>query len=104
MFCTPALVTATGDFSGKYPRDVEELLEPKSNPRRPGAAQVWEVPTGRPITPALEHEGVVQRASFSPDGPFLLTTCVSRVLKTVATSYRQYGRSGATATSAALPS
>jgi WD40 repeat protein/serine/threonine protein kinase/Tfp pilus assembly protein PilF len=68
------LVSATGDFSGW---DLD-LWEPKSDPRRPGEAQVWDVATGRAITAPIHHEGVVQRASFSPDGRFILTTCVSR--------------------------
>jgi WD40 repeat protein len=69
------LVSATGDFSGHL---LLDLLAPQSDPRRLGEAQVWDVETGRPITTPIRHEGVVQRASFSPDGRFLLTTCVSR--------------------------
>jgi WD40 repeat protein len=73
------LVTATGDVADSDPdRAEEDLLEPKSDPRRLGEAQVWEVAAGRPLTPPIRHEGVVQRASFSPDGRFILTTCVSR--------------------------
>src|SRR5262249_13024181 len=68
------LVTATGDFSGWN----FVLLEPKSDPGRLGEARVWDAATGRPITAPIRHEGVVQRASFSPDGRFLLTTCDSR--------------------------
>src|SRR5262249_48889267 len=68
------LVSASGDFSG-WDRD---LWEPKSDPTRLGEARVWDVATGRPITAPIRHEGVVQRASFSPDGRFILTTCVSR--------------------------
>jgi WD40 repeat protein/tetratricopeptide (TPR) repeat protein len=68
------LVTASGDLSA----DLNDLYEPSSDPGRPGEARVWEAATGRPVTPPMHHEGVVQRASFSPDGRFLLTTCVSR--------------------------
>src|SRR5262249_23706511 len=57
------LVSATGDFTGWN----FALLEPKSDPGRLGEAQVWDVATGRPITAPIRHEGVVQRASFSPD-------------------------------------
>jgi WD40 repeat protein len=68
------LVTAAGDFS-----DVRDLLEPpRSNPVRLGEVRVWEVATGRPVTPLIHHEEVVLRASFSPDGRFILTTCVGR--------------------------
>jgi WD40 repeat protein/serine/threonine protein kinase/Tfp pilus assembly protein PilF len=72
------LVTAAGDFSGGYGNDVADLLAPTSDPRKLGEARVWEVATGRPITPPLQHEGVVQRASFSRDERLILTTCVSR--------------------------
>src|SRR5262249_16392036 len=59
--------------------EVRDLLgPPRSNPVRLGEVGVWEVATGRPVTPLIHHEGVVQRASFSPDGRFILTTCVSR--------------------------
>jgi WD40 repeat protein/serine/threonine protein kinase len=68
------LVSATGDFSGS-PLD---FIAPQSDPRRPGEARVWDVATGRPVTAPIRHEGVVPRASFSPDGRFLLTTCVRR--------------------------
>jgi tetratricopeptide (TPR) repeat protein len=69
------LVSATGDFSGT---PFLDLLAPQSDPGRLGEARVWDVATGRPITAPIRHEGVVLRASFSPDGRFLLTTCVSR--------------------------
>src|SRR5262249_40630554 len=74
------LVTATGDFSSDVgPRNLpRELLNPQSNPERPGEARVWEAATGQPVTPRMHHEGVVRRASFRPDGRFILTTCVSR--------------------------
>src|SRR5262249_28544846 len=72
------LVTATGDFSdGEFSR-FGDVIEPQSDTRRAGAAQVWEAETGRPITPPIPHEGLVQRASFSPDGRWILTTCVGR--------------------------
>jgi WD40 repeat protein/tetratricopeptide (TPR) repeat protein len=72
------LVTATGDLSGRNLADAVDLLWPKSDASRPGEALVWEVATGRPLTEPMHHEGVVQRASFSPDGRFLLTTSVCR--------------------------
>jgi WD40 repeat protein/serine/threonine protein kinase len=68
------LVTASGDFS----TDWDGFYHPGSNPARSGEAQVWVAATGRPITPPMHHEGVVVRAAFSPDGRYILTTCVSR--------------------------
>jgi tetratricopeptide (TPR) repeat protein len=37
-------------------------------------ARVWEVATGRPVTPPLQHNGIVIRAAFSPDGRRVVTT------------------------------
>src|SRR5262249_16382210 len=67
------IVTATGDFSS-----VAELLNPMSDPRKSGAARVWEAATGRPATGSIRHQGVVQHAMFSPDGSRLLTISVGR--------------------------
>jgi WD40 repeat protein/serine/threonine protein kinase/tetratricopeptide (TPR) repeat protein len=39
-------------------------------------ARVWDVVTGRPVTPALRHKGGVIAALFSPDGRRLVTTSV----------------------------
>jgi len=36
-------------------------------------ARVWEVSTGRPVTPPLPHRGVVWAAAFSPDGTRVVT-------------------------------
>jgi WD40 repeat protein len=74
------LVTATGDVcsGGDFDSHFGDLWHPRSDPGRPGEVQVWEAATGRPLTPPILHEGVVLRASFSPNGRFLLTTCVSR--------------------------
>jgi WD40 repeat protein/serine/threonine protein kinase/Flp pilus assembly protein TadD len=62
------VATATGDFS-----DYSELRSPMRNARKAGAARVWEAFTGRPVTPSLVHQGVVQQVVFSPDGRRLLT-------------------------------
>jgi eukaryotic-like serine/threonine-protein kinase len=72
------IVTATGDFSGGAGTDSEDLDNPKSDPRKTGEVQVWDAATGQPVTQPIPLEGVVQRASFSPDGRLLLTTCVGR--------------------------
>jgi WD40 repeat protein len=38
-----------------------------------GAARVWDVATGEPVTPLLQHRGPVVHAAFSPDGRRVLT-------------------------------
>ncbi len=38
-----------------------------------GTAQLWELPSGRPIAPALLHGGAVLAVAFSPDGTLALT-------------------------------
>jgi eukaryotic-like serine/threonine-protein kinase len=38
-----------------------------------GEARVWDVATGRPVTPVLRSHGWVRDAVFSPDGRFLVT-------------------------------
>lgn len=37
-----------------------------------GSEQVWEVATGKPVTPPMEHESWVERLAFSPGGQWLL--------------------------------
>ena len=36
-------------------------------------AQVWDAATGKPLSPALEHQAGVSSAAFSPDGRRLVT-------------------------------
>ena len=36
-------------------------------------ARVWNAATGEPRTPPMEHEGIIRRTSWSPDGRFILT-------------------------------
>jgi WD40 repeat protein/tetratricopeptide (TPR) repeat protein len=62
------VVTGTGDFASPG-----EFYAPLSDPRRTGEARVWDVATGRPVTPPVRHAGAVQRAVFSPDGRRFLT-------------------------------
>jgi WD40 repeat protein/Flp pilus assembly protein TadD len=38
-----------------------------------GAAHVWDVATGRPVTPLLQHARSIYRAAFSPDGRRVVT-------------------------------
>jgi WD40 repeat protein/serine/threonine protein kinase/tetratricopeptide (TPR) repeat protein len=40
---------------------------------KPAEARVWDVATGRPLTPPLKHEGTVVYAAFSPDGRHVVT-------------------------------
>jgi tetratricopeptide (TPR) repeat protein len=40
---------------------------------RPAGVRVWDATTGTPISPPLSHPGLVQSATFSPDGRLLLT-------------------------------
>jgi eukaryotic-like serine/threonine-protein kinase len=44
-------------------------------------ARLWDVETGRPIGPALEHNGAVVGVTFSPDGRTLLTITFRGVLR-----------------------
>jgi WD40 repeat protein/tetratricopeptide (TPR) repeat protein len=45
----------------------------KDKPVKWGTAQVWEVATGRAVTPPLQHAGNLEWAQFSPDGKRVLT-------------------------------
>src|SRR5262249_9351552 len=38
-----------------------------------GTAQLWELASGRPIAPALQHGGSVLAVAFSPDGTLAVT-------------------------------
>jgi WD40 repeat protein len=39
-----------------------------------GTARVWDVRTGRPVTPPLRHAGPVRQGSFRPDGRRVVTS------------------------------
>jgi eukaryotic-like serine/threonine-protein kinase len=36
-------------------------------------ARIWDVTSGKPLTPPLLHDGAVEHAAFSPDGTLLAT-------------------------------
>ncbi|MBI4326121.1 MAG: serine/threonine protein kinase [Chloroflexi bacterium] len=44
-------------------------------------ARVWEVSTGKPLTPPLRHEDQVQDASFSVDGRWIVTASSDRTAR-----------------------
>jgi WD40 repeat protein/tetratricopeptide (TPR) repeat protein len=62
------IVTAARNYASQ-----QDLFEPASDVKRTSQARVWEAATGRAITPPIRLEGLVQRASFSPDGRYFLT-------------------------------
>jgi WD40 repeat protein len=45
------------------------------------AARVWEVATGRQIMPDLEHSDTALTGRFSPDGRWILTTCMDKTVR-----------------------
>jgi WD40 repeat protein len=48
---------------------------------RDGAARLWDVATGRPLTPPLQHQGGVACIAFSPDGGRVLTASTDRTAR-----------------------
>jgi WD40 repeat protein len=44
-------------------------------------ARVWDLSTGLPITPRLEHEGFVVSAQFSPDGQWIVTAALDKTAR-----------------------
>ena len=46
-----------------------------------GTARVWEVSTGQPIGPPLQHARTVGHAVFSPDGRYVLTGSLDRTAR-----------------------
>ncbi len=61
--------SASSHFASFSP-DGRHVLAPDSG----GAARVWDISTGEPISPPLEHAaGSVHKACFSPDGRWVAT-------------------------------
>jgi WD40 repeat protein/serine/threonine protein kinase len=58
-------------FWSEFSRDGSRVVT-ASNDK---TARVWDVGTGEPVTPPLEHAGSVFHATFSPDGSRVITGC-----------------------------
>ncbi len=58
------LVTASGESIGNWPLEFKN---------RKGEARVWDVKTGKPLTPPMRHKSSVFHATFSPDGRYVAT-------------------------------
>jgi WD40 repeat protein len=44
-------------------------------------ARVWDATTGKPVTPLLEHQGVVTAAAFSTDGTRVVTASMDKTAR-----------------------
>ncbi len=64
--------SASSHFASFSP-DGRRVLTPDSRSPSRGAARVWDIRTGEPISPPMEHAGDVHKASFSPDGRWVVT-------------------------------
>ena len=63
----------TGAFAVSFSSDESKLLTESGGIGVYGYAQVWEVPTGRPLTPPLHSAVRFTRGSLSPSGQSLVT-------------------------------
>ena len=65
----------------RFSRDAGRLLivsgddsrDEESDKSRPGAVQMWDVATGKPVGQSMKHEQAVKSAEFSPDGKCIVT-------------------------------
>src|SRR5262249_13699423 len=68
-------------YNASFSRDGQRLVTAcggnvKAGPRRmrgAGEARGWDAKTGKPLTKALKHKTWGRQATFSPDGPHLIT-------------------------------
>jgi WD40 repeat protein len=44
-------------------------------------ARIWDVATGKPLTPPLEHNGPIPGAAFSPDGALVVTASYDKTAR-----------------------
>ncbi len=66
------LVTASGEF-------FLQIMDGFKN--RPGEARVWDVATGKPLTPPMQHKLSVFQAVFSPDGRYVATASLDQTAR-----------------------
>jgi len=70
----------------RFSRDGRRLLivseddsrDETSDKSRPGAVQMWEITTGKPVSQSMKHEQAVKSAEFSPDGKCIVTASDDR--------------------------
>jgi len=65
-------------WSVAFSPDGQTLLTASGTDKQ-GAAQLWEVKSGKPCSRPLPHEGTVRMASFHPDGEMFLSAGTDRV-------------------------
>jgi WD40 repeat protein len=66
---TQLFTHAKGIMDFKFSPDGRRLVSASVD----HTARVWDLKTGRAITPRLEHEGIVMSCDFSPDGKWVVT-------------------------------
>lgn len=73
----------------RFSRDGSRLLivsgddsrDETSDKSRPGAVQMWEITTGKPVGASMKHEQAVKSAEFSPDGKSIVTASDDRTAR-----------------------